>query len=156
MHRNTWKWKHNSPKPVGHCKIVLRGRFIAIQAYLKKREKSQINNPPCLLNLYAEYIMRNARLEEAQAGIKIAGRNINNLRCIYMPVLCCVLCLIAQSCLTVFDPWTAARQAPLSMGILQARILEWAAMPSSRGSSQARDQTHVSCMAGGFFTTSAT
>ena len=35
---------------------------------------------PCLLNLYAEYIMRNAGLEEAQAGIKIAGRNINHLR----------------------------------------------------------------------------
>ena len=35
---------------------------------------------PCLFNLYAEYIMRNARLVEAQAGIKIAGRNINNLR----------------------------------------------------------------------------
>ena len=35
---------------------------------------------PCLFNLYAEYIMRNAGLEEAQAEIKIAGRNINNLR----------------------------------------------------------------------------
>ena len=35
---------------------------------------------PCLFNLYAEYIMRSARLDEAQAGIKIAGRNINNLR----------------------------------------------------------------------------
>ena len=35
---------------------------------------------PCLFNLYAEYIMRNAKLDEAQAGIKIAGRNINNLR----------------------------------------------------------------------------
>ena len=35
---------------------------------------------PCLFNLYAEYIMRNAGLEETQAGIKIAGRNINNLR----------------------------------------------------------------------------
>ena len=35
---------------------------------------------PCVFNLYAEYIMQNARLEEAQAGIKIAGRNINNLR----------------------------------------------------------------------------
>ena len=35
---------------------------------------------PCLFNFYAEYIMRNARLEEAQAGIKMAGRNINNLR----------------------------------------------------------------------------
>ena len=35
---------------------------------------------PCLFNLYAEYIIRNVRLDEAQAGIKIAGRNINNLR----------------------------------------------------------------------------
>ena len=36
---------------------------------------------PCLFNFYAEYIMQNARLDEAQVGIKIAGRNINNLRC---------------------------------------------------------------------------
>ena len=35
---------------------------------------------PCLFNLYAEYIIRNAGLDEAQTGIKIAGRNINNLR----------------------------------------------------------------------------
>ena len=35
---------------------------------------------PCLFNLYADYVTRNARLDEAQAGIKIAGRNINNLR----------------------------------------------------------------------------
>ena len=41
---------------------------------------------PCLFKLYAEYIMRNAGLEEAQAGIKIAGRNINNLGLsYYMP-----------------------------------------------------------------------
>ena len=36
---------------------------------------------PCLFNFYAEYIMQNAGLDEAQVGIKIAGRNINNLRC---------------------------------------------------------------------------
>ena len=36
---------------------------------------------PCLFNLYAEYTMRNARLDEAQSGIKISWRNINNLRC---------------------------------------------------------------------------
>ena len=35
---------------------------------------------PCLFNLYAEYIMQNARLDDSQTGIKIAGRNINNLR----------------------------------------------------------------------------
>ena len=42
---------------------------------------------PCLFNFYAEYIMRNAGLEEAQAGIKIAGRIINNLRNVITPPL---------------------------------------------------------------------
>ena len=46
-------------------------------------------------------------------------------------------------------PRTVALQAPLSMGILQARILEWVTMPSSRGSSQPRDQIQVSCITGG-------
>ena len=49
-------------------------------------------------------------------------------------------------------PWTVTQQAPLSMGILQARILEWVAFPSSRGSSWPRNWTGVSCIAGGFFT----
>ena len=44
------------------------------------RSMSRLCISPCLFNLYAEYIMQNARLDEAQAGIKIAGRNINNLR----------------------------------------------------------------------------
>ena len=47
--------------------------------------------------------------------------------------------------------WTVACQAPVSMGILQARILEWVAIPSSRGSSQSRDQTQVFHIAGTFF-----
>ena len=42
---------------------------------------------PCLFNLYAEYIMQNAGLDEAQAGIKIAGRNINNLKIQMTPPL---------------------------------------------------------------------
>ena len=53
-------------------------------------------------------------------------------------------------------PWTVACQAPLSMGILQVRILEWVAMPSSRGSSQSRDQTQATHTVGGFFTVWAT
>ena len=57
------------------------------------------------------------------------------------------------SCLVMFaTPWTAACQAPLSMVILQARILEWVAMSSFRGSSQPRVQTQFSCIAGRFFT----
>ena len=47
--------------------------------------------------------------------------------------------------------WTVALQTPLSMGILQARILEWVVMSSSRGSSQPRDWTQVFCTTGRFF-----
>ena len=56
------------------------------------------------------------------------------------------------SCVWLFaTPWTVAFQAPLSMGILQVRILEWVAMPFSRGSSQPKDQTQISHIAGRFF-----
>ena len=46
----------------------------------RERSTSRLYIVTCLFNFYAEYIMRNAGLDEAQAGIKIAGRNINNLR----------------------------------------------------------------------------
>ena len=52
--------------------------------------------------------------------------------------------------------WTVAHQAPLSIVILQARILEWVTMPSSRGSSQPRGRTQVSHIAGRFFPVWAT
>ena len=45
-----------------------------------RKSSSRLLLSPCLFNLYAEYIMRHSGLGEAQAGIKIAGRNINNLR----------------------------------------------------------------------------
>ena len=61
------------------------------------------------------------------------------------------------SCVWFFvTPWTIARQAPLSMRILHARVLEWVAMPFSRRSSQPRGQTWVSRIVGRFFTASAT
>ena len=60
-------------------------------------------------------------------------------------------CSVTQSCPTLCDP-NGLSQAPLSMWIVQARKLEWVAMPFSRGSSQPRDQIHVSRIAGGFFT----
>ena len=60
--------------------------------------------------------------------------------------------LVAKSCLTLTTLWTVAPQAPLSMGFFQARILEWIALSFSRGFSQPRNRTQVSCTAGRFFT----
>ena len=58
-----------------------------------------------------------------------------------------------QSCLTLWDPIDSIPPGSSVHGILQARILEWVATPSSRGSSPPRDQTSISCIAGGCFTT---
>ena len=64
--------------------------------------------------------------------------------------------LVAQSCPTLCDPVDCNLPGSSVRGILQARMLEWVAIPFSRGSSQARDPTWVSCMAGEFFTVYAT
>ena len=75
----------------GHLTCLLRSLYLGQEATVRTEHGTtvwfQIGKgahqgcilSPCLFNLYAEYIMRNAGLEEAQAGIKIAGRNINNL-----------------------------------------------------------------------------
>ena len=64
--------------------------------------------------------------------------------------------MLSHSVWLFATPWTLAHQAPLSMGTLQARILEWVAMPSSRGSTQPRERTQVSSIIGGFFIVWAT
>ena len=60
--------------------------------------------------------------------------------------------LVAQSCLTLRDPMDYSPPVSSVHGISQARILEWVAIPFSRGSSRPRDGTQVSRTAGGFFT----
>ena len=65
---------------VGQDATVRSGHGTTDCFQLGKREREGCIWSPCLFNLYAEYIMRNAGLEEAQTGIKIAGRNISNLR----------------------------------------------------------------------------
>ena len=67
-----------------------------------------------------------------------------------------VLCLVAQLCLILCDPIACSSPGSSVHGILQARILEWVAIPSSRKSFQPRNQTQVSCIAGEFFTVWAT
>ena len=66
--------------------------------------------------------------------------------------ICAVLCLVSQSCPTLWDPMDYSPPRSSVCGIVQARILEWVSMPSTGGSSQPRDQTQVSRIAGRFFT----
>ena len=90
-HNKLWKILKVMGIP-GHLTSLLRNLYAGQEATVRTghgtTDWSQIGKglcqgcilSPCLFNLYAEYIMRNTGLEEAQAGIKIAGRNINNLR----------------------------------------------------------------------------
>ena len=70
----------------------------------------------------------------------------------FIAVQFAVLHLIAQLCLTLCDTMDCSPPGSFLHGILQARILEWVTIPFSRGSSQLRDRTWVSCTAGIFFT----
>ena len=89
-HKKLWKILKGMGIP-GHLTCLLRNLYAGQEATVRTGHETthwfQIGKgvrqgcilSPCLLNLYAEYIMRNAGLDEAQAGIEIAGRNINNL-----------------------------------------------------------------------------
>ena len=71
-------------------------------------------------------------------------------------LLCLKSVLVTQSCLTLYNPMDCSPPGSPVHGILQARILEWVAISFSRGSYRPRDQTQVSCTAGGFFIVWAT
>ena len=78
-----WEYKTTWPASWGICiQVRKKQNWIWNYRLLPNRERSmsRLLLSPCLFNLYAEYIMRNAGLGEAQAGIKIVRRNINNLR----------------------------------------------------------------------------
>ena len=90
-HHKLWKILKDLEIP-DHLTYLLRNRYAGQEATVRTGHGTtdwfQIGKgvhpgyilSPCLFNFYAEYIMRNTGLDEAQAGIKIAGRNINNLR----------------------------------------------------------------------------
>ena len=91
IHNKLWKISQEMEIP-DHLTCLLRNMYAGLEATVRTRHGTtdwfQIGKgvcqgcilSPCLFNFYAEYIMRNSGLEEAQAGIQIAGRNINNLR----------------------------------------------------------------------------
>ena len=118
-------------------KYCISDSFVDYDDYDRKRSMSRLYIVT-LLNLYAEYFMRNAGLEEAQARIKIAGRNVNNLRYAdnttltteneeeLKSLLMKVKALVTQSCLTLCHPLVTSLPDPLEKGMVtHSNILAW-------------------------------
>ena len=89
-------------------------------------------------------------LQYLQNSSQDMAQNITSSPCM------CVCAKSLQSCLTLRDPMDCSLPGSSVHGILQERMQEWVASSCSRGSSQPRDRTRVSCMASGFFTPGAT
>ena len=165
-HNKLWKILKEMGIP-DHLTCLLRNLYTGQEAAVKTghgtTEWFQIGKgvrqgcilSPCLFNLYAEYIMRNTGLDEVQAGIKIARRNINNLR--YADDITLMAeseeelksllmkvkseSEVAQSCPTLCDPMDCILPGSSAHGIFQARVLEWGAI--------AFFVIHVSCQKNG-------
>ena len=97
---------------------------------------------PSLLNLLPTSTPSHPSMLSQSTGLCSLCHTENSQLLSILHVLCAVLSRWVTS--DSAAPWTAAHQAPFPVGILQARILEWVAMPSSTGSSQPRDWTQVS------------
>ena len=147
--------------------------------YILAQPEEHKNHPALafIANIFS--VWRISKLSSRNIGAYTTGHEGSCLCQLVNPFLtrllvCTVLCFVAQPCLTLCDPMGCSPLcdpmgcsllcdpmgcsplALLSMGILQARILEWVAMPSSRGCSQPRDRSHVSHIAGGFLNVWAT
>ena len=125
----------------------------------------QANTWPKGIQEGEESLLTVTRLQPLPVDVKMQDAGPQQLRCMWReqfqgPTRCLRLPIHVLShfnCARLFEtPGASPHQAPLSVGLLQASILEWVAMPSSRGSSQPRDRTRVSCIAGRFFTSWAT
>ena len=108
------------------------------------------------LTLRAARIAKESRRKCLPCLVLLAGKKKKNLYIYIPPKSWSGGGLVAKSCLTLCDPMDCSLPGSSVHGILQTWILEWVAMPSSRGSSWPMDWTQVSGIAGGFFTNRAT
>ena len=129
----------------GQEEIVRSGHGTTEQFQIRKGVHQGYISIPCLFNLYAEYIMRNAELEKAQAGIKIARRNINNIRYADDTTL------MAESEEELKRLWMKVKEESEKVG-LKLNIQKMKIMASGPVTSWQIDRETVETVAGRFFT----
>ena len=139
--------------PLLKPQVVDRVHFIAsINTYYLYRCRIESLHTVAMFSIRPRFLSRARKL--SCLPLKSMGNGEWKVSCLLVSSLCVLS--HSDTSDSFGTPWTVAHQAPLSMGIFQARILEWVAMPSSKGSSWLRDWTQVSHIAGGFFTVLAT
>ena len=114
--------------------VGLTEMAILFLVYFLNQKKEQKNITHTHTHLLNHLLCANSVLGTVEMVMTLSYKNSDKVK-------------VTQSCLTLCDPMDCT-----VYGILQAKILEWVAFPFSRRSCQPRDQTHVSCIAGGFFT----
>ena len=126
-----------------------------IHFFLIQREKEQLEGETSAIRstVKSEASERRAMITPAlREALTKQGESPQELLQYTLKCSECMHTKSLQSCLTLCDPMDYGPPGSSVHGILQARILVWVAISSSRGSSHPRDQTHSSCTAGGFFT----
>ena len=131
-----WVWSLGQEDPLE--------KEMAIHSSILAWEIQWTEEPWGLQSMESQRVRHNTATKQQQHGN--TGR--------YIDFMACVSAKSLQSCLTLCNPVDNSPPGSTVYGFLQARILEWVTMPSSGESSLSRDQTHVSGIAGGFFTTS--
>ena len=114
--------------------------------FLKKKKKTDLFICPCLVLVWASRIKLRPLVLEAQSLSHWTIRQIPSFSDFFSSWwhYACMCAKSLQSCLTLWDPMDCSPPDSSVHGVLQARILEWVAIPSSRGSSQPRDRSCVS------------
>ena len=156
--RTFWRWAHHGQLKSFHPECLWLKTFPGIKLQLDVNDTiGDRMRHPVLIGGWA-----NKGISAALLVFNLHTRpEPPKMRAFRCPRLLCVrvcgcVCQSLQSCLTPCEPKDCSPPGSSVHGILQARILEWVAIPFSRGSSRPGGQTWVSCIAGGFFTSWAT
>ena len=145
-----------SPFSIKEAWILIQARWFFGTQICLLSESSHYSLPQQLISRFTGRLCALQNSLDLITGSEVAKTFISFLLLWSLGITHCILfemkVLVAQLCLTLYDPMDCSLPGSSAHGILQARILEWVAIPFSRASSQPRDQTLGSCIAGRFFT----
>ena len=119
----------------------------------KKKKKNQRDSAPIHMSLTVQWGVTDPKQSDTPPHTEVLNSTPSPAENPPVTPQCVCACSVAQSCQTLCSPMNCSQPGSSVHGVLQARILEWVAIPFTRGSFQSRDRTRDFWIAGGFFTT---